>query len=167
MALPTLLFLVLTGAVTATLAFSLWRIVTKDVGAFPEAGGDAPRDIEPPSEYRYYTLDQEFFRARVGGTGVAEIFRMGRWVPYKGDALEPIALGKLIRTDRLPEGATELANLREARIKVARQIEILLIGRHPANSELMIRRLKQILTGINQRISEIESGSPAGREREH
>jgi hypothetical protein len=97
-----------------------------------------------------------FFRAHGDDEGISEVLRAGKWVPYRGDALEPIALGRPISGAEVPGRAGKLAGLLEARDKFSRQIEILESGRRVAPRRQMIRELKQMLSGIEQQLAELQ-----------
>lgn len=112
---------------------------------------------DPPA-YRYYSLDAKFFRVQPGENETPEFLQFSKWVPFKGDPLEPVALGKRITPDDLPGREGELAQLLEARDTVKRQLEILRTGHNtpPPSLKPLREELTNVLSGLEQRLSALQ-----------
>ena len=161
-ATEAILILVAAGAVLAGLLFCVWRAVTADAGAFPEADTDLPAENAEALTHHYYRFDDDFFRAKAGEKSVSDVLRNGRWIRYTGDPLEPIVLGKPVKPREIPGRAGEIAELLETRKKVERQIEILRTMRlrtDRRDTAVVTAELKNILAGIDQRLSELQPGT--------
>lgn len=109
-ATEAIVVLVACGVVLVGLFLWLWRWVTSDVGSFPEAGSDSQAEGSDPASHRYFSFEEDFFRARNDDTGASEVLRNGRWVSYKGDPLEPVVLGKPINASKYRVERVKLPN---------------------------------------------------------
>lgn len=148
------------GCCIAIAAIGLWRAATANVGEFPETDDREPTDQAVIPRYRYYVLNGDFFRGAPDSDEVTEILRAGRWVSYRGDAVEPIMMGKEINPGEIPGRAGELAELSDLQSKVSRQIGIQMTAYYPRrlyrDDAKPIKELKQILCEIDQRVEELE-----------
>lgn len=146
----------------ACLAAAVAAVFSRWVAA--ATGASSTRARQAP--FRYYTLNGEYFRARIGDSGFAEIFHNDQWAPYAGDPLDPVELGARIDVVCLPEKARDRATLIDERNRISRQIDIMRIRPNPYPSvpdpgerRPVVGELKQILAEINEQLAELERRS--------